>query len=62
MLRNMKGSGGVGGGMMTFCALDHMLDATQHHSDQKPSSLGNTDLGLSDPELQWEFAQHVASP
>ena len=30
MLRNMMGWGGVGGGMMTFCALDNMLDATQH--------------------------------
>ena len=35
MLRNMMGWGGVGGvrggGMMTFCALDNMSDATQHH-------------------------------
>ena len=29
MLRNIMGWGGVG--MMTFCALDHMSDATQHH-------------------------------
>ena len=29
---------------------------------KKPSSLGNPDLGLCNPELQWELAEHVASP
>ena len=58
MLCNIMGWGGVG--MMTFRAFDNFSFNIIRF--KKASSFRNPDLRLSNPELQWELAQHFASP